>query len=200
MHTKLDRRLLASLLPVILMLTPSICFAHTEDDADGFMAGLLHPVFGLDHLLAMVSVGIVSAQLGGANIWRIPVAFVSAMVVGGAIGIFGVPLPLGEIGIAMSVIFLGVAIFHVSKDTSPWLTFAFVLFFGMFHGHAHGLEMPVSASPAFYTFGFLISTSALHVTGVLIGEVSTRRDRLYSALRYSGAGMAMIGVSFLLNT
>jgi len=200
MNSKSDRRLIASLLPVILMLTPSVCFAHTENDAGGFMAGLLHPVFGPDHLLAMVSVGIVSSQLGGANIWLIPVAFVSAMIVGGAIGIFQVPLPLGEIGIAMSVIFLGLAIFRVSRDTSPWLTFVFVIFFGMFHGHAHGLEMPASASPAFYTFGFLISTSLLHVTGVLIGEISTRRERLYSALRYSGAGMAMIGVTFLLNT
>jgi urease accessory protein len=110
---------------------------------------------------------------------------VSAMIAGGAIDIFAVPLPLGGIGIALSLIFLGLAIFHVSRDTSSWLSFAFVLFCGMFHGHAHGLERPVSASPAFYTFGFLISTSALHVTGVLIGEASTRRERLYGALRYS---------------
>lgn len=185
-------------LPLMVLIVPTSCFAHAKQDGEGFMAGLLHPVFGFDHLLAMVSVGIVSAQMGGASIWRVPTAFVSAMVVGGIMGIFQVPLPLRELGVAASVIFLGVAIVHVSTATRPWLPFVFVLFFGICHGHAHGTEMPGSASPAYYTFGFLISTTLLHLVGVLIGEVAIRRERLVSGLRYTGAAMAGVGITFLL--
>ena len=97
------------------------------------------------------------------------------------------------------MIFLGVAIIHVDTSTRPWLPFAFVLFFGICHGHAHGTEMPGSASPAYYTFGFLVSTTLLHLTGVLIGEVAIRRERLVSGLRYTGAAMAGVGLTFLLS-
>lgn len=193
------RRCLRALLPLVVLALPSLCFAHAQDDGDGFMAGLMHPVFGFDHLLAMVSVGVVSAQLGGANIWRVPLAFVSAMVVGGLLGIFDVPLPLRELGIAASVIFLGVAIIHVNAKTPPLIPFAFVLFFGMCHGHAHGTEMPGSASPAFYTLGFLVSTAALHLVGVGIGELAIRRETLIGGLRYAGAAMAGVGLMFLLS-
>lgn len=187
------------LLPLVVLLLPSLCFAHAKQDGQGFMAGFLHPVFGFDHLLAMISVGIVSAQLGGANIWRVPLAFVSAMVVGGIVGVYQVPLPLREVGVAASVIFLGVAIIHVNARTSPWVPFLFVLFFGVCHGHAHGTEMPNSVSPVYYTFGFLTSTSLLHLVGVFIGEMAIRRERLVGALRYSGAGMAGVGFMFLLS-
>lgn len=194
------QRWLRALLPLLVLLAfPSLCFAHAKDDSDGFMAGLLHPVFGFDHLLAMVSVGVVSAQLGGANIWRVPAAFVTAMVFGGLMGIFQFPLPLRELGIAASVILLGVAIIHVNAKTSPLIPFAFVLFFGICHGHAHGTEMPGSASPAFYTLGFLVSTSLLHLLGVGIGELSIRREKLVSGLRYVGAAMAGVGLTFLLS-
>src|SRR5206468_8537464 len=107
-------------------------------------------------------------------------------------------LPHREIGIAASVLCLGVAIVHVEKSTSPWLPFFFVLFFGMCHGHAHGTEMPNSPSPAFYTFGFLVSTSVLHLLGVAIGEMPIRHERLTSSLRYAGAAMAGMGTTFLL--
>jgi len=183
-----------------LSLLPLVAHAHAQEDGDGFVAGLLHPVFGVDHLLAMISVGIVSAQLGGASIWRVPTAFVLAMVLGGAIGVMQIAMPYAEVGIALSVVLLGIAIVNVDHRTSPWLPLVFVLFFGVFHGHAHGVEMPRSASPAFYTFGFITSTSLLHVFGVVIGELSTRRERFVGLLRYSGAGMAGIGISFLLQS
>jgi urease accessory protein len=192
------QRWLRALLPLLVLALPSVCFAHAKDDGDGFMAGLMHPVFGFDHLLAMISVGVVSAQLGGANIWRVPSAFVTAMVVGGLLGIFQMPLPLRELGIAASVIFLGMAIIHVDAKTPPLIPFAFVLFFGICHGHAHGTEMPGSVSPAFYTLGFLVSTTLLHLVGVGIGELATRREKLISGLRYVGAGMAGVGLIFLL--
>jgi urease accessory protein len=193
-------RALARLASLSLLLMPTLCLAHSDDDGSGFMAGLLHPVFGFDHLLAMVAVGIISAQMGGANIWRVPLAFVGAMVFGGLVGIFGVPMPLREMAIAASVICLGGAIVVVQRSTSPYIPFFLVALFGMCHGHAHGVEMPESASPAFYTFGFLISTCVLHLAGVLIGEVAKRRDHLWSGLRYAGASMAGVGVMFLVAT
>lgn len=189
---------LRSCLLLALYLLPSLASAHSNNDGDGFMAGFTHPVFGFDHLLAMISVGILSSQLGGSHIWRVPTVFVTSMVLGGAMGIAQIPLPLGELGIALSVIVLGMAIVCADQDMNPHLPYLFVGIFGIFHGHAHGLEMPGSASPAFYTFGFLISTSLLHIVGVIIGEISTRREKLYKALRYTGAGMAGIGLTFLL--
>lgn len=187
-------------LPLLLALSvlPSLALAHAQNDGEGFMAGFTHPVFGFDHLLAMVSVGILSSQLGGSCIWRVPTVFVASMVVGGMLGILQLPLPLGELGIAVSVIVLGLAIVRATKETNPHLPYLFVGIFGIFHGHAHGLEMPGSASPAFYTLGFLTSTSLLHICGVIIGEISIRREKLYRALRYSGAVMSGIGVTFLL--
>ena len=192
-------RALRVALATVFLALPSLCFAHAKDDGEGFMAGLLHPVFGFDHLLAMVSVGVVSAQLGGASLWRVPVAFVIAMALGGLMGIFQVPLPLRELGIAASVILLGLAIIHVDAATPPLVPFVFVLFFGICHGHAHGAEMPGSISPAFYTLGFLLSTSLLHLLGLGIGELAIRRAKLLSRLRYVGAGMAGVGLMFLLS-
>lgn len=187
-------------LPLLFLglLVPAMCWAHSQQDGDGFVAGLFHPVLGFDHLLAMVSVGIVSAQLGGANVWRVPLAFVSAMLVGGIVGAFQVPMPYRELSIAASVLFLGVAVIRVARDTSPVIPFFFVLIFGMCHGHAHGFEMPHSVSPVFYTFGFLISTTVLHLVGLGIGEVAIKSERRWATLRYMGAGQAGIGLVFLL--
>jgi urease accessory protein len=191
-------RYIRTLLLIALTLVPLHSFAHVEEAATGFMSGLKHPVFGFDHLLAMVSVGIISSQLGGVNIWRIPSAFVLAMIFGGIVGAHQISLPYGELGIAMSVILLGSGIIFSNKNTPALLVTICVIFFGFFHGHAHGLEMPKTAEPAYYTFGFVISTSALHVLGVIIGEISIRRTQLLKVLRYGGVGMAVCGVFFLL--
>jgi urease accessory protein len=191
-------RILRFVLPAMALMLPSLCLAHSGQDGQGFVAGFLHPLLGFDHLLAMVGVGIVSAQLGGANIWRVPLGFVLAMVVGGVIGIYQIPLPHGELGVAASVVLLGIAIIRVRASSRIWAPLVFVALFGICHGHAHGLEMPESASPAFFTLGFLLSTSMLHLTGVLIGEVSIRNERLVSSLRYTGAAMAGMGLTFLL--
>lgn len=185
-------------LALALVLAPCSAFAHTEEAATGFMAGLRHPVFGFDHLLAMVSVGVISSQLGGANIWRIPCIFVGAMIVGGCLGACGVPLPHSELGIAISVVALGLGIIFSDKTTPPYLVSVCVMFFGIFHGHAHGVEMPRAVEPVYYTFGFVTSTSLLHILGVIIGEVSIRRAPLSRVLRFAGGAMAACGMFFML--
>lgn len=184
----------------MVLLLPAVTKAHQGGSDTGLMAGLMHPVFGPDHLLAMISVGVVSVQLGGANIWRIPVAFVGAMVVGAMLGLNQVALPYAELGIAASVLVLGLGIVMAHRGLSPWPITALVAFFGALHGHAHGAEIPGSVSPALYTLGFLISTSVLHIFGMIIGEVATMQGWLRKGLRFTGAAVMVSGVAFLLQS
>lgn len=185
---------------LLIVLLPAVAQAHTGGSDTGLVNGLMHPVFGLDHLLAMISVGVVSAQLGGNNIWRIPAAFVGAMTVGAALGILQLTLLHVELGIAASVLVLGMGIVLAHRHMSPWPITALVLSFGAFHGYAHGLEIPESVSPALYTLGFMISTSVLHIFGVLIGEVATMQTWLWKGLRFTGGVVTASGVAFLLQT
>jgi len=121
-----------------------------------------------------------------------------SMMLGGVLGVLQMPLLFGELGIAISVIVLGASIINSNRGTGVLVISSFVVFFGIFHGHAHGLEMPSSASPAFYTLGFLTSTALLHITGVIIGEMAIRRTHWVTVLRYVGAGMAGAGTLILL--
>ena len=184
---------------VLVLLLPALAQAHAGGSDTGLMNGLMHPVFGPDHLLAMVSVGVVSVQLGGNNIWRLPAAFVGAMTVGGAVGIQQIGFPT-ELGIAISVLVLGVGILVAHRAMSPWVITGLVVFFGACHGHAHGLEIPKSVDPVLYTLGFVISTAVLHLFGVIIGEVATLQMWLRTGLRLSGGLVAASGAAFLLQT
>jgi urease accessory protein len=179
------------------VLLPTVAEAHAGGADTGLINGLMHPVFGLDHLLAMISVGVVSVQLGGKNIWRIPAVFVAAMALGAVLGILDVPLPQTALGIAGSVLVLGLGIVFAHRRWSPWPITAFVSFFGMCHGHAHGVEIPNAVSPALYTLGFLISTSTLHIFGVLIGDFATMKAWLLKGLRVTGGVVAASGMVFL---
>ncbi len=173
-------------------------FAHANPATGGFSAGLLHPVLGFDHLLAMVSVGVVSAQIGGRSIWLIPLIFVSAMLMGGMTGIYGIPIPYFSIeqGIAASVLILGLAI-AADRSVPVILISLFVGFFGIFHGHAHGLEMPENALPVLYITGFICGTASLHILGVIIGLLSKKSSQTSLLLRFVGSAIAGIGVSIM---
>ena len=190
-------KILTNTFLVLFMLLPGLVYAHTEDAGTGFMSGFWHPIFGFDHFLAMLSVGVVSSQLGGRNIWFIPVLFVTTMVTGGVLGIYRVDIPLVEIGIALSVIVLGIAIIIANKNTGKFLIMTFVMFFGNFHGYAHGYEMPDSASPVYYAYGFIVSTSCIHLLGVLIGYILTTHKKMTPLLKYAGSAMAATGVYIL---
>jgi urease accessory protein len=168
--------------------------AHAHSDqvsTGGFMAGYLHPLTGLDHLLAMVAVGIWGATLGAPLIWALPVAFPFMMVVGGVLAIFGVPLPYVELGVALSVLVLGTAIALRWKAPLP-AAVAIVAFFGLLHGYAHGSELPGSAAPAAYAAGFVISTGLLHLAGIALGNVKKvlHGEKLLQA---AGALIALVG-------
>ncbi len=178
---------------MLLLCCASVAQAHSaEGNAAGFIAGVLHPLTGFDHLLAMVAVGIWGATLGQPLVWALPVAFPMLMVVGGILGITAVPLPYVETGIAASVVVLGLAIAAAWRAPVA-VAMVIVSAFGVFHGYAHGAELPTAASPAAYVAGFVLCTGALHLAGIAIGTLQSR-PKGPLALRASGGLIAMAGV------
>ena len=191
-------RVLAALAGV-LSLAAMPALAHSgAAAASGFMAGFTHPVVGLDHVLAMVTVGLFASQLGGRGLWLVPAAFVAVMVLGGALGIAGVAVPFVELGIALSVVVLGAAVALRIKAPLA-LAMGLVGLFAIFHGHAHGGEMPVASSGLSYGLGFLLATAALHAAGVGAGMVArglaSRTGTM--AVRAAGAAIAATGLGLL---
>lgn len=192
------RKLLTALAATAILL-PQAALAHTGvGDTSGFAHGFMHPIGGVDHVLAMVAVGILAAQLGGRAIWLVPAAFVGMMVVGGAIGMSGIDIPFVEIGIALSVVVLGLAV-ALGMNIPLVAAMALVGFFAIFHGHAHGAEMPETASGLGYGVGFVIATALLHAAGVGIG-LAIGRIGAASAPRVTqvaGGAMTIAGVAML---
>lgn len=177
-------------------LAPAIAFAHEETgQAAGFLAGLLHPVTGMDHVLAMIAVGLWGAVLGPPAIWILPVAFPLVMALGGLMGLLVIPLPGVEIGIAMSAIVLGTMVLAEARPPI-WLAALIVAVFAIFHGHAHGRELPEGTSALLYSLGFVIATGLLHAVGILLGAAYRWAAGRW-ALRVGGAGVALAGVYFL---
>ena len=180
----------------MLTLCPSSAFAHVQQgEAAGFLTGLRHPISGLDHVLAMVAVGLWGAQLGSPAIWLLPVAFPLVMAMGGMLGLMGVPLPGIEYGIAASAILLGAVVMF---EVRPPLALAAILvgLFAIFHGHAHGTELPPGQSALLYSMGFVMATGCLHATGIGIGTVH-RWPWGQTLLRFCGAVVAVGGVFFM---
>jgi urease accessory protein len=175
---------------------PSLAWAHVErGGASGLLAGLHHPVSGLDHVLAMVSVGLWGAQLGAPAVWLLPVTFPMVMAFGGMLGLLGVRLPGVEVGIAVSALLLGLA---VLAEWRPPLSAAAALVgcFAIFHGHAHGSELPAGASGVLYSIGFVVATGTLHAVGIGIGVIH-RWGWGRAALRLVGGVVALAGCYFL---
>jgi urease accessory protein len=179
-------------LPLAVAVGAPGAFAHIlPGTANGLVSGLVHPVSGIDHVLAMVAVGIWGAQLGKPAIWMLPVAFPLVMSIGGVLGVRGVPLPGVEIGVAASALALGLVIALAARPPL-WAAAALVGAFAIFHGHAHGAELPHAAQPLAYGVGFVVATGLLHVTGIAIGVIERwRQGRL--ALRLAGGAIALAG-------
>ena len=196
----------------LILLFSSIVFftsavhAHTFTGMVGFYDGLSHPVLGIDHFLAMVSVGIVSAQIGGRAIWTIPATFVLMMIVGGTIGmlveVFFFDLEesafiVVEYGIVFSVILLGLAI-AIEKKIATNIIMIFICIFGLCHGLAHGMEMPWAANPILFALGFASGTATLHLFGVGIGSFAIKNKFSSIVLRVIGLGCAIFGISLFI--
>ncbi|MBI5438671.1 MAG: HupE/UreJ family protein [Nitrosomonadales bacterium] len=180
-------------LSVMAGLLPSFAYAHVGvGEASGFMHGLMHPTSGLDHICAMLAVGIWAAQMGGRSVWAVPLAFVGVMALGGTLPMLGIGLPFVEQGIVLSVLLLGVLI-AASIRLPLWLSSGMVGLFALWHGHAHGAEMPELASGIEYALGFLLATALLHVAGIAFSLGMQRRlhERLVQA---AGAGIALCGL------
>lgn len=185
-----------SVLAALIISFPSVASAHVEGgQAIGFITGLQHPWSGLDHVLAMIAVGIWGAQLGIPALWLLPVTFPMVMSMGAMMGLLGIPLPGVEIGIAVSAILLGAM---VVGEVRPKMIFAALLVgcFAIFHGHAHGTELPAGESGMLYSMGFVIATGCLHGMGIALGLVH-RWPVGKLALRGAGALIAVMGVTFL---
>ena len=161
----------------------------------GLGEGFFHPIGGLDHVLAMVAVGLWAAQLGGRALWALPAAFLTMMAAGGLAGGMGFSLPWVEAGIAASVVVLGLAVAWAVR----WPMIAglgLVGLFALYHGHAHGAEIPQAAAPALYAAGFLAATALLHGTGILLGRLAA--SNLWSARLLRGAGAAVAACGLVL--
>ena len=181
-----------------LMVYPLPVLAHAFFGKIGFYDGISHPVLGLDHFLAMISVGIVSAQIGGKAIWKVPSIFVIIMTAGGFFGFLLIidEFYFVEIGIILSVILLGFGI-SIEKKIPSKLIMVIVGIFGLFHGIAHGLEVPAAANPILFVLGFICGTLALHLFGVAIGYFSIKTAISSILLRLTGISFAIYGLYLL---
>lgn len=185
------------------LTTAIVCFVLTQPAlahepagvAGGLASGLLHPITGIDHLIAMVAVGIWGAQLGAPAIWILPITFPLVMAVGAVLGVLHVPLPMPELMIAVSAVILGVAV--AARLRLPFAAAALVVaIFAIFHGHAHGAELPRAANALAYGVGFITATGLLHLYGIMIGTL-TRWPAGERVIQGLGAGIAGIGCYFL---
>ncbi len=182
------------------LLASSAAQAHVGvGDPSGFGQGFAHPMTGIDHILAMVAVGLFAAHLGGRALYLVPLSFVAMMIVGGALGVMGVLLPFVEVGIGLSVVVFGIAV-AIGLDMPAALAMLLVGFFAIFHGHAHGTEMPESVSGLAYGSGFVLATVALHALGIGLGlAIGRTTSRAYGEriLQAAGAAMTLVGLAIL---
>ena len=184
---------LRTIVVVLGALLPTFAHAHVGlGEAGGFLHGITHPTSGLDHVCAMLAVGLWAAQTGGRSIWAVPLTFVGVMALGGALPMLGIGLPFVERGILLSVLLLGVLI-AASVRLPLWLGSGMVGLFALWHGHAHGAEMPALASGIDYALGFMLATALLHVIGIAFGLGMQRRAREH-VIRAAGASIALCGI------
>lgn len=186
------------ILPLLFFAAlPGAAFAHAGgglDHSHGFMAGLLHPLTGMDHILAMVSVGLLAALMGSKARWLLPTAFMTMMAAGGMISVWGLSLPFSEILIALSVIVLGAMVF-TGRSVPTAIAVAITGAFAVFHGSAHGLAMPAGSSIAAFGLGFVVTTGLLHLVGLGVGTLSVRSSPVVA--RIAGVAVTVAGLGIL---
>ena len=193
------RKLLSGLTFAAATLAPAAAFAHAgHGEHGGFIHGFMHPLTGLDHILAMVTVGILAYQIGGRALWLVPTTFLAVMAAGGLLGVAGVSFYFVEPGIAASVVVLGIIVALALKPPVA-LAMALVALFAVFHGYAHGIEAPLDGSAATYGAGFLLATALLHAAGIafgmLVGRIAASQGQI--GYRLAGSAVALTGLVIL---
>jgi urease accessory protein len=181
---------------VLLLALAGTAYAHEGAGVTGgFSSGFLHPILGWDHVVAMVAVGLWGAFLGAPAIWILPVVFPLVMALGGALGVAGLPVPAVELGIATSAVVLGLMVALAARPPI-WVAAVIVGTFAIFHGHAHGTELPEAVSPLAYSVGFVVATGLLHLCGIVFGLL-VRWPTGRMVVRAGGGAIALAGVTFL---
>jgi urease accessory protein len=179
----------------VLVGRPAVAHIVDGNAAGGFLGGFAHPLFGLDHVVAMIAVGLWGAFLGPPAIWGLPIAFPMVMAFGGAMAILGIAVHGVEIGIAISAIVLGGMIALAARP--PLIGAALIVAaFAIFHGHAHGAELPPGTDAVAFSVGFVMATGLLHLTGIAFGQL-TRWPIGRISVRVAGIGIALVGAVFL---
>jgi urease accessory protein len=185
-----------SLALTVLLVSTLPALAHTgEGLTGGFLSGVTHPLFGPDHVVAMIAVGLWGAILGAPALWVLPLVFPLVMAFGGALGVLGIPVPSVEIGIAASGLVLGLLV-ALWVRAPIWIAAVIVGVFAIFHGHAHGTELPDAANPFAYAIGFVLATGALHMVGIALGALHKVPKGDY-AIRAAGVVIALAGGAYL---
>jgi urease accessory protein len=182
---------------IFFIFAPAAALAHPgHGGAVGLVHGLVHPATGIDHVLAMIAVGVLAAQYGGRALWLVPTSFLVAMAAAGAIGMAGIPVKIVEAGIGLSVVILGLMIAFQIKP--PRLVAMVVVgFFALFHGYAHGSEMPNGLAALSFVAGFLVTTALLLAAGVGLGLLLQRRILSRRLIQAGGGAMALVGIAVL---
>ena len=182
---------------IFFIFAPAAALAHPgHDGAGGLVHGFVHPVTGIDHVLAMIAVGVLAAQYGGRALWLVPMSFLVAMAAAGAIGMAGIPVQIVEVGIGLSVVVLGLMIaFQIKPPTL--VAMVVVGFFALFHGYAHGSEMPNGLAGLSFAAGFLVATALLLGAGVGLGLLLQRRTLSRRLIQAGGGAMALVGIAVL---
>jgi urease accessory protein len=179
----------------IALMAAQPALAHTGEGLGGLASGFFHPISGPDHVVAMIAVGLWGGILGKPAIWQLPIVFPMVMALAGAAAVVGVPLPGVEVGIALSGIVLGLMVLFIVRPPIA-VAATIVGVFAIFHGHAHGAELPDSANPLAYAFGFVVATGLLHLIGIVFGQLMHRPAGLV-AVRAAGAAIAVAGGTYL---
>jgi urease accessory protein len=195
----LMKRTAVTAFAIFFVFAPAAALAHPgHDGAGGLVHGFLHPVTGIDHVLAMIAVGVLAAQYGGRALWLVPMSFLVAMAAAGATGMAGVPVQIVEAGIGLSVVVLGLVIaFQIKLPTL--VAMLVVGFFALFHGYAHGTEMPNGVAGLSFAAGFLVATALLLGAGVGLGLLLQRRTLSRRLIQAGGGAMALVGIAVLTN-
>ncbi len=193
----MTQNFLRRVLPIVAIAIPATVHAHPGHGILDVSAGLMHPLLGADHLLAMVAIGLLGAQLGGRSRWAVPAAFVGSLAAGAILGAAGLAIPGMEHGIALSVLVLGAILAFALRLSLP-VAAGLMAVCGLCHGAAHGVEMPTDATGVLYGAGFIAASIALHVAGVALGQTAIQTSRA-SWVRYAGAAVAVIATGMFLS-